>query len=147
LNKGHGRVETRTIRTTANIDGIDFPNASQIFQIEREVFTQSTGKSTYEAVFGITSLGPDRADASRLLSLNRGHWSIENRSHYVRDVVFNEDQCRVRTGHAAHLLASMRNLAIGLLRLSGITCIARGIRQCMWQIGRAMTLIGLEVTD
>ena len=77
-------METRTIRVAANIDGVDFPNAAQIFQIEREVFTQSTGKSTYEAVYGITSLGPDRADALRLLDLNRGHWSIENRSHYVQ---------------------------------------------------------------
>jgi len=145
VDKGHGRVETRTIRTTANVGEIEFPNAGQIFQIEREIFTLSTGKVTYERIFGITSLGPDQADASRLLNLNRGHWSIENRSHWVRDVVFNEDRCRVRAGHSAQLLASMRNLAIGILRLSGVTCIAQGIRQCMWNAHRAMTLIGLKV--
>ena len=91
-------------------------------------------------------MGIDRADPSTLLALNRGHWSIENKSHYVRDVVFDEDRCRVRTGNAAQLLASIRNLAIGLFRISGVSCIASGIRQCMWRPGLAMRLMGLDAS-
>jgi hypothetical protein len=138
-------VETRVIRTTAKLDEVDFPNASQIFQIERVVYKQRSGKTTHETVYGITSLGPEKADSLKLLALNRGHWSIENRSHYVRDVVFDEDRCRVRTGNAAQLLASIRNLAIGLFRISGVTCIAKGIRQCMWLSGFVLKMIGIQV--
>jgi len=98
-------------------------------------------------VYGITSLKPDQANPIRLLELNRGHWAIENKSHYVRDVVFNEDRCRVRSGHAAQLLASIRNLAIGLLRLAGISCIASGVRRCMWRFGQALKIMGLDIPD
>jgi hypothetical protein len=116
----------------------------QIFQIERTVTRPNLDTPTYECVLGITSLSDADASLARLLSLNRGHWSIENRSHYVRDVVLDEDRCRFRTGHGACVFATLRNLVIGLLRLAKAGGIAEGIRECMWNPGLIMRLIGLE---
>lgn len=75
-----------------------------------------TGKQTFERVWLITDLTPAQADPARLLALNRGHWCIENRLHWVRDVTFDEDRCQVRTGHGPRVLASIRNFIIGLIR-------------------------------
>ena len=70
----------------------------------------------------------ERADARRLLGLLRGHWGIENKVHYVRDVTFDEDRSQVRTGSAPQVMATLRNTAISLLRLSGATSIAAALR-------------------
>ena len=72
------------------------PRRRQAFRVERERKVLSSGKTTTEIAFGITSLGPERAQASELLALNRGHWAIENRLHYVRDTAYDEDRNRVR---------------------------------------------------
>ncbi len=69
-----------------------------------------------EVVYGITSLGPVCGDADRLLGLIRDHWGIENGLHHTRDETFREDRCRVRRGHAPRVLASLRNVAVYLLR-------------------------------
>jgi len=101
------------------------------------------GKETVERDYAITSLPPERADAARLLELWRGNWGIENRLHWVRDVVFGEDQSQVRTGSAPQLLAALRNLAIGMLRLNGAKNIAAALRHYGWKPWEALTLIGL----
>lgn len=87
----------------------------QVARIERVRLKDNTEQR--ETVF--TSLRPEQADAPRLLKLNRDHWSIENRLHYVRDKTFDEDGSQVRKRAAPHMMASLRNLAIGLLRLDG----------------------------
>ena len=58
-----------------------------------------TGRTRTEQIFCITDLTPEQADPGQLLALNWGHWSIENRLHWVRDVTFDEDRCQVRKGH------------------------------------------------
>jgi hypothetical protein len=95
--------------------------------------------------YGITSLPPAAADPARLLALNRAHWAIENRLHWVRDVTFDEDRCRVRKGTGAHVMASLRNVAISLLRLAGAANIAQALRCCAWNRSHALRLIGLAV--
>ena len=79
-------------------------------------------------VYGMTSVPRKKANAKRLLELNRKHWSIENCLHYVRDVTFAEDRSRLRTGHAPQLLAACRNLAITLIHRSGSSQIAASRR-------------------
>lgn len=69
---------------------------------------------------GITSLSPKQADAERLLELSRGHWSVENRLHWVKDVTLREDECRVRHSGIAQVLAALRNAVVRLLRTSGL---------------------------
>lgn len=78
-----------------------------------------TGRTSEETVFGLTSLPPERAGPSELLALNRGHWEIENRLHYVRDFSFGEDRSRVRAGKLPRNLACLSNAAIAIVRTRG----------------------------
>jgi hypothetical protein len=90
----------------------------------------------------VTSLPPEQADPARLLRLNRGHWGIENRSHYVRDLTFGEDRSRIRVGRGPAIMASLNNFAIALGRLSGFTNMATALR-AFAQPRRALAAIGL----
>ena len=115
LDSGHGRIERRRIQTTTALNGyIDFPHARQVARVQRQV--TRAGRTTTETAWLITSLAPEHADAARLLALNRGHWAIENRLHWIRDVTFDEDRCQARTGAGPQVLACLRNVAIALVR-------------------------------
>lgn len=105
-----------------------WPDLGQVYQITRERKGPG-GPTTVEVAYRITSLGPDRADAARLLELDRGHWGIEGGLHHVRDVTLGEDACRVRSGDAAQVLAAARNLALGMLRPMGFASIAAATRR------------------
>lgn len=94
-------------------------------------------------VFSITSLSPDKATPERLLALNRGHWSIENSLHYVRDVTFAEDLSQIRTDTAPQVMASLKNLAISLLRINKHTNIASALRHYAANPQLTLALIGL----
>ena len=138
--KGHGRVEIRRIRTTTRLTGyLDWPGAKQVCLLER--VRRTKGEQTTEAVCAITSLEPARASAARLLAIARGHGDIENRLHWVRDVSFGEDRCRVRSGEAPEILAALRNAALWLMRSSGLTAIASALRRHAAQPLEALQLI------
>jgi len=115
VDKGHGRIEQRRITVTSMLCGhSDWPNLEQVFKLEREVEELSTGKHRQETVYGVTSLTREQANASRLMGLIRGHWGIENGLHYRKDKTLREDECRLRTGQAAQVMAVINNLVIGL---------------------------------
>ncbi len=118
----------------------------QVFVIQRNTLHLSTGKQHGETVYGVTSLTPQKASPARLLALNRNHWGIEA-LHHVRDVTFDEDRCRIRKHAGAHVMASLRNLAISLLRLAGETNIAEGLRACARNRQRPLRLLGLPFRD
>jgi predicted transposase YbfD/YdcC len=121
VDKGHGRLERRTLRTTTILTlGDKWPGLAQAVEITRE--RTEKGKKTVEVVYGITSLKPEKADAKRLLGLVREHWAIENKSHYVRDVTMGEDACRVRKGAATQVLAALRNAVNYLVSGVAETC-------------------------
>lgn len=86
------------------------------------------GKETTETVCAVTSLGPERAPAEKLLAIARGHWDIENRLHWVRDMSLGEDACRVRTGAAPQVLSAVRNTVLYVLRATGLVRIAEALR-------------------
>jgi Transposase DDE domain len=114
-SKGHGRREKRTLWVTPILEKyLDWPGALQVFRIHR-IRHLAGGRTEQETVYGITSLAPEEADAERLQGLVRGHWGIENRLHWVRDVTLGEDGCRVRSGDAAQVLAALRNAVVHLL--------------------------------
>ena len=143
-DKGHGRLETRAIWVSQHCQHLDFPYVRQVARIERRRVRLTDNTEQHETVFCLTSLSPEKADAARLLQLNRDHWSIENRLHYVRDRTFDEDRSQVRKRAAPHMMASLRNLAIGLLRLAGATTnIAAATRFFMRHTERAMELLGV----
>ena len=112
--------------------------------IER-IVDYSDGKHCEEIAYGVTSLKKEKASAERLLVLNRGHWEIENRVHYVRDVTFDEDRSRIRVKNGPRVMASIRNLVISILRLMGFRYISDGIRRyCYsWDLEDTCRLLGI----
>jgi hypothetical protein len=93
------------------------------------------GEVTVEVRYLITSVPRDRADAATLLGWARGHWGIENRLHYVRDVTMGEDANRARSGSGPQVLAALRNLAISVMRSEAATNIAAGLRRNAARVG------------
>lgn len=122
-DRGHGRIEERhtIIATVTDAAGgiADFPHAAQVLRLirRRRKLHQRPGQDSIETVYVITSIEPGRLPDDVLAGIVRRHWGVENRLHYVRDTAFDEDRCRARTGHGAAILASLRNLAITVLRL------------------------------
>lgn len=99
------------------VEHLGWPGAAQVARIER---TRWVGdKAGTEVAYIVTSLSAAKAGPERLLALSRGHWAIENRLHYVRDVSMDEDRCRVRAG--ARALAALRNLVLHLIRARGLS--------------------------
>jgi hypothetical protein len=98
--------------------------------VEREVERYQRGdmSESLEIAYGVTSLEQKRASAKRLLELNRFHWEIENRVHYVRDVTYDEDRCRIRTGNGPRMMATIRNIALSIARMMGFKYIPDAIR-------------------
>ncbi len=145
VDVGHGRIETRNLTTSAALVGYsDWPGLAQVFEVGRHVTTKKTGTERVEVVYGVTSLSPERATPGRVLELVRGHWAIENKSHWVRDVPFDEDRSQVRCGNIPQVMAALRNTAIGLLRWAGHTNIAAACRRLAAQPAQALALIGIE---
>jgi len=127
-------------------DYLDWPGAEQVVRIERRRTQRRTGKVEEEVVYGVTSLRAERADAAALLGLVRHHWHIENRSHWVRDVTFDEDRSQVRIGSIPEVMAALRNLAIGIQRRAGATNIAAAGRYYAAHPAQALALIGIDGT-
>nr|WP_301486864.1 ISAs1 family transposase [Intrasporangium sp.] len=123
---GHGRRTTRTIKVVDAPAWVGFPGAAQVAQVRRT--TTTAAKTTAEVVYLITSADHTAAPPATLAAWIQGHWCIENRLHWVRDVSYDEDRSQVRTGHAPQVMATLRNTAISLLRLTGWTNIAAAQR-------------------
>jgi predicted transposase YbfD/YdcC len=145
---GHGRIEQRTLTASSALAGISsWPGLAQVFQLERQVTRKKTGEEREEVVYGVSSLGAERATPSQLLALVRGQWQIENRSHWVRDVTFDEDRSQVRCGSIPQVMAALRNTAIGLLRTAGYANIAAACRRFAAQPALALALIGITLEN
>lgn len=134
-----GRRVTRTIKVADVPDWIEFPDAAQVAQLRRTV--TGKGPKTVEVVYLITSANHKDAPPQRLATWAQGHWGIENRLHWVRDVTFDEDASQVRTGQAPRVMASCRNFAIGILRIAGWENIAAGLRHHARHPDHALTLV------
>jgi hypothetical protein len=140
-DRGHARVETRRLQVTT-VAGLDFPHATQAIRITRRVRSlRSRGWRTM-TVFVVTSLTAAQASPARVADYVRGHWDIEA-LHHIRDTTFAEDACQVRTGTAARAMASLRNLAIAILRAHGDHNIAAGLRRNARDATRVLPLLGI----
>lgn len=143
-NKGHGRLERRTIRVQTAPENINFPHVAQVFLIERYVTDTKTGKNSAIAVLGITSLDHTKATAPQIATHTRKHWHIENKLHHVRDVTYTEDASQVRTHNGPRTMASLRNLAISTIRLEGKTNIAAALRHNSRDHNRPLQLLHIN---
>lgn len=146
-DRGHGRIEHRYVSVVA-IDPTlrprpRFPHVAQFVAVRRERADLSGRITSTETSLYVTDLNEHEADPEQLACYIRGHWGIENRSHYVRDRTFDEDRCQVRKGAAPQALATVRNLAISILRLAGFQNIASALRWMAWDYRRSFQLLGL----
>jgi predicted transposase YbfD/YdcC len=144
VDKGHGRIEKRTLEATtwlAGYWGADWPGCRQVFRLRRE---RRTGeKVEVEEVLGITSLPRERAGAAALLELTRAHWGIENGLHGRRDGTLKEDASRVRKGAGAQVMAVLRNLVIYLCSLVDQPSLAAATRHFMCHPEKAVELVSI----
>ena len=126
IEKGHGRIETRRVWVTREVDWLrqrsEWANLRGVIRVEsiREKIDPAGGppKRSIEQRDYITSLDhrKPRHCAARLGELIRSHWGIENKLHWSLDVSFGEDACRVRMGQAAENLSRLRRIALNLLK-------------------------------
>lgn len=131
---GHGREEIRTLYLMKDLPSwLHFPTAKQAFMIERERIIKKSGKASKEFVYGLTSL--ENSDAKTVLNLNRGHWTVENKMFYVRDVTFNEDRSSTRKNCLPEVMIALRNVIMSIFRKSGRFEIAKTIRSCLYGDG------------
>jgi predicted transposase YbfD/YdcC len=137
--KGHGRAERRTLKIAAVAAGLAFPHAAQAIQIVRRRRPLTGKKCATETMYAVTSLTAAQARPAELAAIIRGHWLIEDRLHW--DVTYDEDRSQVRTGNGPRVMASLRNLAITVLRLSGETSIAAALRHQARRPGRPLQTI------
>ena len=126
----HGRIETRKIWTTTELNGyLRFPHLGQAYVVERQAIEKKTGELSSEIAYGITSRPPEQANPQRLLKVNRGHWVIENSCHDILDWTFDEDRSRIRTGYGPENMTRLRRFAIGVIKSKGGDRVAQKMRQ------------------
>ncbi len=139
------RTEVRQVWVSAELgtylrDELGWVGAAQVLKVRRQVLQK--GQTTEEERYAFTSLSVQKADAQRLSELVRGHWRIENRLHYVRDVTLGEDANQTRTKAAPQIMAALRNVVLNLLRAAGYDNIAAALRQIAWKQHGALILLG-----
>jgi predicted transposase YbfD/YdcC len=139
---GHGRIEVRTLKVAA-VAGLCFPHAAQAIQVTRRVRAPGSRRWRTVTVYAVTSLALGAASPAQLAGWLRGHWRIENQLHWVRDVTFGEDASTARTGSLPRAMASLRNLAIGALRLAGHSSLAAALRHTGRDPARPLAILGL----
>jgi predicted transposase YbfD/YdcC len=138
VEKGHGRLEKRTITVSSMLVGYsDWPYLAQVFKLESQR-TNALGISTTKVRYGVTSLSASVADARRILTLSRRHGGVENGLHYRRDATLKEDQSQLRMKHAPHLLAVLNNIVLGLFTRQAQSDVASARRTFAYQFDKAL---------
>ena len=137
----HGdRQESRELTVSSDLN--EWAQWPYLGQVGRLTYScRRKGKISRETSYLVTSLSPEEATPAQLLQLVRGHWGIENRLHWVRDVTFDEDRCQIRSGSAPQVMAALRNLVIALFRRLVFTNIAAALRTHAWHCDRAIPLV------
>ena len=143
-DRGHGRVELRTLKVVS-VSGFGFPHAARVLQVTRKTRDLGTRRWHTVVVYAITSLSFQQARPARLADLLRGHWSIENGLHWVRDVTLGEDAWKLRTGTAPQVMACLRNLAIGVLSRAGPVNLASALRHHSRDPHRPLATLGITL--
>jgi predicted transposase YbfD/YdcC len=126
----HGRITTRKIWTTTELNTyLNFPHVGQAFVVERHSVEKKTGKVIQDVAFGITSRSPEEADAERVLTVNRGHWCIENSCHYIIDWNYDEDRNRIRKGYGPENVTRLRRFAVSIIKSKKVKSVTQKMRK------------------
>ena len=141
-DKGHGRITTRTIQVLPAPQDLPFPHVSQVFLIERHVRDLRGQPVSAVAALGVASPAPDQASPADLAGYVREQWSIES-LHWLRDTLYQEDKSKVRTRNGPRVMAALRNLAIGALRMAGRTDVTEATRWAGRSMDRPFSILGL----
>lgn len=143
VDKHHGRLETRTLERTAALNGyLTWPAVGQVLRRTCHSVILKAGRVRHEVSYAIASLPAATTTPAQLEALWRGHRTIENRVHYVRDVTFGEEAGQVWVGNAPEALAILRNLLLTVLRRHGWANIADAVRHYGAYAPRALALLG-----
>jgi predicted transposase YbfD/YdcC len=140
----HGRVELRTLKAVT-VNHFGLPHAAQVLQVTRKTRDLGTQRWRTVTVYAITSLTHAQASPARLADLIRGHWTIENGLHWVRDVTFAEDASQLRTGTGPQVMACLRNLTIGVLSRAGPVNLAAALRHHARDPRRPLATLGITL--
>ena len=144
-SKGHGRLERHTLTSSSELGTyLDWPGVQQVLQRRRQCWHISKGSYTDETTYGLTSLAAQQTSARQLETFWREHWTIENRSHYVRDETLKEDRCQMRVGNAPQALASLKNGLLTLIRSHGWRNIADAIRFYGASVQETLHFLGIR---
>lgn len=138
--RGHGRVN-RWETWVTDAAGIDWPHIEQVACIRRNTYTTGGTWIRKEYAWIVTSGKSSKIAANAIHDHARGHWGIENKSHYPRDVVWREDAQQIYTGSGPQVLATLRNLALGLFRLNGFDKIKEATEWIARDRNRALLLL------
>jgi hypothetical protein len=141
-DRGHGRIETRTLQVLPAPPDLAFPHVAQVCLVEREVTDTRGVPLSNVAIFAVTSLTAARGTPEVIAEAVRGQWKIEA-LHWIRDTIYREDDSKVRTKSGPRVMAALRNLAIGALRLHGRNDIAEATRWAGRKMERAFTILGI----
>jgi predicted transposase YbfD/YdcC len=145
VNKGHGRIELRTLTTSEMLNAYAaWPGLAQVYRLERQFQWRRNGRTyrtSCEVEFGITSLTRKAASPAHLLNLRRTHWGIETGLHYRRDVTLQEDATRMTVGNTGKVMASLNNLVLALIRQAGFHNAAQARRYFAAHLSRAFALL------
>jgi len=142
VNKGHGRREVREIWTSTQMNAWfeqEWAGIAQVFLIRRTV--KEKGEQRVEMMYGLTNVPRKKADARRILELNRKHWFIENRLHYRRDVTLGEDASQIRSSGAPEVVAALNGGLLALLDFLGVKNVAKQMRHYCAQPREALQLL------
>ncbi len=136
LSLAHGRLESRAIwASTARNDDLDFPHVGQVFVIERQCIDKTTAKTSIEVAYGVTDHSPESTSPARLLACNRDHWGIEVH-HDILDWNWDEERCRLRTGHGPENITRLRRFAVGLIKANSDDSVAATIAKLARRVRR-----------
>lgn len=145
VNKGHGRIEKRTITTSEMLNPYAaWPGLAQVYRLEREFQWRRNGvcyRTSCEVEYGITSLKRTKVTPLRLLDIRRAHWGIETGLHYRRDVTMKEDATRMTVGNTGKVMACINNLVLALIRQANFQNAAEARRYFAAHIPQAFSLL------
>jgi predicted transposase YbfD/YdcC len=145
VNKGHGRIEVRTITTSEMLNPYAaWPGLAQVYRLERQFHWRRNGRtyrSSSQVEFGITSLTRKQVVPKQLLQIRRAHWGIETGLHYRRDVTLKEDATRMTVGNTGKVMASINNLVLALIRQAGFYNAAQARRWFAAHLSQAFALL------